>query len=208
MSAPGGPSPRRPAFAPLAEETRAAMRRLMARYPNPRSALMSMLYLVQAEHGCVSEAGIEEVAGMLDLTKAEVASVATFYTMLKREPLGRYLVSVCTQPPCALAGAGSLRRALEEELGVGFGQTTPDGAITLEEVECVCVCDGAPAVQVNYESYEHLTPEAAVELVRKLRSGGAVPPPVHGSVPVPREAIHRELAGLGGHDPDRGGGES
>lgn len=187
-----------PKRGPLSETTLTAAKRLMGRYPNPRSALLPLLYLVQAEHGFVSREGMTEVAGLLGLTPAEVAAVATFYTMFKREPLGRWLVSVCTQPPCALAGSLEIKRALEEELGITCGQTCSDGSITLEDVECLCICDGAPVFQINYENYEGMTPEQALEVIRTIRAGGTPPPPKRGEVPQPNEQIYVELSGLGG----------
>lgn len=186
----------RPERPPLTEGTREAMRRVMARYTRARSALLPMLYLVQAEHGYVSDRGVAEIAGILGLTKAEVMAVATFYTMFKREPLGRWLVSVCTQPSCALAGGAAIKDALEAELGIGCGGTTPDGAISLEDVECLCACDGAPVVQVNYENHERLGVEGALDLVRRLRSGER-PPPTRGDPLDSREA-HRLLSGIEG----------
>lgn len=183
---------------PLSDETRAAAKKLMGRYPDARSALLPMLYLVQAEHGFVSREGIREIAGLLGLTPAEVTAVATFYTMFKRKPCGRWLVSVCTQPPCALRGALEIKRALEEELGIQCGQTTDDGAVAIEDVECLCVCDGAPVVGINYENYEGLTAEQAVEIVRSLRAGGMPPAPKRGDAPAPWDATHRELSGLNG----------
>jgi NADH-quinone oxidoreductase subunit E len=182
----------------LSETTLTAAKRLMGRYPNPRSALLPMLYLIQAEHGFVSREGMTEVADLLGLTTAEVGAVATFYTMFKREPLGRWLVSVCTQPPCALAGGLEIKRKLEEELGITCGQTCSDGSITLEDVECLCICDGAPAFQVNYESYERMTPDSALELIRTIRAGGTPPKPERGEVPQANDSIYVELSGLGG----------
>jgi NADH-quinone oxidoreductase subunit E len=187
-----------PPRAPLSEATLEAARRLMAHYPNPRSALMPILYLVQAEHGFVSREGMTEVAGLLGLTAAEVGAVATFYTMYKREPLGRWLVSICTQPPCALAGGLEIKEKIEEELGITCGQTCSDGSVTLEDVECLCICDGAPAFQVNYENYETMTPDQALELIRTIRAGGTPPKPARGEVPQPNETIYVELSGLGG----------
>lgn len=187
---PGPPQP------PLTERARAEAQRLIDRYPEPRSALLPLLYLVQAEHGFVSREGVREIASMLDLTAAEVTAVATFYTMYKREPMGRWLVSVCTQPPCALRGANQIRDAIAAECGIGNGGTTDDKMISLEEVECLCICDGAPVVGINYENYEDLTPESAVELVRALRAGGTPPKPKRGDVPKPNDDTHRELAGL------------
>lgn len=195
-SIPGPPKP------PLSDQTRAEARRLIARYPDAQSALLPMLYLVQAEHGHVSREGIREIAQMLDMTPAQVTAVATFYTMYKREPMGRWLVSVCTQPPCALRGANAIKAALEAECGIAAGQTTPDGTVSLEEVECLCICDGAPVVAVNYENYEGLTEESAVALVRALRAGEAPPKPKRGDVPRPGDQMHRELAGLNQRDHD------
>ncbi|HEX9696296.1 MAG TPA: NAD(P)H-dependent oxidoreductase subunit E [Actinomycetota bacterium] len=185
---------------PLTDPARADARRLIARYPDARSALLPLLYLVQSEHGFVSREGIREIAGMLDLTSAEVAAVATFYTMYKREPMGRWLVSVCTQPPCALRGANRIRDAIRNECGIDDGETTEDGMVSIEEVECLCICDGAPVVAINYENYEKLTPESAVEMIRGLRAGEAPPKPARGEVPQPNDAAHRELAGLNQKD--------
>ena len=182
LGMPAMPGPPKP---PLSDATRAETQRLIARYPDARSAMLPMLYLVQAEHGFVSREGIRDVAAMLDRTPAEVAAVSTFYTMYKREPMGRWLVSVCTQPPCALRGAVQIKDALEAECGIACGGTTEDGMVSIEDVECLCICDGAPVVAINYENYEGLTAESALELVRALRgcahpafgAGGATLPP-------------------------------
>ncbi|HVL91510.1 MAG TPA: NAD(P)H-dependent oxidoreductase subunit E [Actinomycetota bacterium] len=202
LGVPRLPGPPRP---PLSEHARAEAQRLMARYPEPRSALLPMLYLVQADHGFVSREGVREIAQMLGLTPAEVTAVATFYTMYKREPMGRWLVSVCTQPPCALRGANQIRDAIQQECGIGNGGTTEDGMISIEEVECLCICDGAPVVGINYENYENLTPESAVELIRALRAGETPPKPARGDVPAPHDETHRELAGLNQKDREEAG---
>jgi NADH-quinone oxidoreductase subunit E len=193
---------RGPDAPPLSEEFHRDAKRLLDRYPTKRSALMSLLYLAQAEQGFVSRGAMREIASMLELTAAQVAAVATFYTMFKRGPAGRWLVSVCTQPPCYLAGAQRVMERLERELGVRCGETSSDGAITLESVECLCICDGAPVVQVNYEFYERLTEDGAAELVAKLRAGEP-PPPTRGDVPQPWRETHRRLAGLDGPAPSR-----
>lgn len=197
MAQPAGGQRARPPVPPPSEETLLAMRRLVERYPVPRSALMGMLYLVQAEHGYVSEEGIAVCARMLGLTKAEVAAVATFYTMYKREPVGRWLVSVCTQPPCALAGGTKILRRYAEELGIPIGGTTADAAISIEEVECLCACDGAPVLQVNYENYERLTLDQALELLERLRRDDP-PPGARGEAPAPSPEVHRRLSGIEG----------
>lgn len=157
-------------------ELRAKAEELIGRYPVPRSALLPLLHLVQYQDGYVSDDGIVECAELLDMTKAEVQAVSTFYTMYKREPMGRHLVSVCTNFACEVRGAGQVYARLSERLGVGHEQTTPDGAITLEHAECLGNCDGAPVVTVDYLNYECMSPEAAVELVERVIAGEPLPP--------------------------------
>ncbi len=133
------------------DDVRAAAVELMSRYPEgqSRSALLPMLHLVQSEQGYVSPDGIAFCAELLDLAKAQVAAVATFYTMYKRKPTGEYLVSVCTNTLCAMLGGDEIYAALSESLGVGMNETTADGLITLEHAECLAACDYAPVVTVN-----------------------------------------------------------
>jgi NADH-quinone oxidoreductase subunit E len=185
---------------PLSEAWHARARGILARYPDgqARSALLSLLYLAQAEHGFVSGSAMSEIAELLGLTRAEVQAVATFYTMFKREPQGRWLVSVCTQPSCALAGGTALKDRLEGELGIACGETTPDGAVSLEEVECLCACDGAPVFSVNYENFEGVPADDAVAMVASLRDGGAPPPGARGVAPPDFAAINDEMAGRPG----------
>lgn len=183
-----------PAPGPLSARAREAADRLIGRYPHPRSALLPLLYLVQAEHGAVTREGMGEVAEMLGLSKAEVAAVATFYTMFKRHGCGTYLVSVCTNVSCALAGGQRLYERLSADLGVEDQGTTLDGRVTLESVECLAACDGAPVVQVNYENYERLTEEGASELVGRLRAGEEPPPPTRGETPRPSAEVHWRLS--------------
>lgn len=185
-----------PAGEPLSARFHEDARRLIARYPAPRSAVMSLLYLAQAEQRHVSNAAIAEIGALLDMTPAEVAAVATFYTMFKRAPQGRWLVSVCTQPSCTLNGGGDLLRRLSEQLGVPAGGTTDDGTVTLEEVECLCACDGAPVFSVSYENYERMSVDDALALVESLRRGEQPPPGARGETPLPWEQAHRVLAGL------------
>jgi NADH-quinone oxidoreductase subunit E len=182
-------------------ENRAKAEGLVARYPVKRSALLPLLHLVQFQDGYVSDDGIAECAELLDLTKAEVAAVSTFYTMYKREPMGRHLVSVCTNFSCAVRGGKEVYQRVSEHLGVGHDQTTEDGAITLEHAECLGNCEGAPLVTVDYINYEMVGPDAAVELVEALRRGEQ-PAPTRGMLPPGiREASHR-LAGIGPIDHD------
>ena len=171
----------------------------MDRYPVKRSALLPLLHLVQHQDGYITDDGVAEAAELLDLTKAEVGAVATFYTMYKREPLGRHLVSVCTNFSCAVRGGKATYDALRDHLGVGHEGTTDDGAITLEHAECLGNCEGAPVVTVDYLNYEWVDEQQAVELVEKLRAG-EVPQPTRGMLPPGIRAVSHRLAGLGPMD--------
>lgn len=159
---------------PLTESTREEMRAIMARYPHPRSALLPMLHLVQAEEGYVTPAGVELCAELLALTTAEVAAVVTFYSMYKRRPVGDYHVGVCTNTLCAVMGGDAIFAALKEHLGIGNDETTADGKVTLEHVECNAACDYAPVLMVNWEFFDNQTVESAKEIVDRLRSGADV----------------------------------
>ncbi len=158
----------------ISEKTRIEMREIIAKYPQPRSALLPMLHLVQSEEGRVTSEGIEVCAEELALTPAEVSAVATFYTMYFRKPVGRYHVGVCTNTLCAVMGGDQILKRLKEHLDVGNDETTDDGQITLEHVECNAACDYAPVVMVNWEFVDNQTPESAVQLVDDLRSDKTV----------------------------------
>jgi NADH-quinone oxidoreductase subunit E len=149
---------------------------IIGRYPKPRSALLPLLHLVQAEQGYVTEEGIAFCAERLGLEEAEVAAVASFYTMLKREPVGEYHVGICTNSLCAVMGGDVIFADLKEHLGVGNDETTPDGKVSLEHVECNAACDYAPVVMVNWEFFDNMTPRSARDLVDGLRAGADVAP--------------------------------
>ncbi|MFB9347414.1 NADH-quinone oxidoreductase subunit NuoE [Streptomyces heliomycini] len=151
-------------------------REVIARYPDSRSALLPLLHLVQSEEGHVTRTGMRFCAEMLDLTTAEVTAVATFYTMYRRRPSGDYQVGVCTNTLCAVMGGDAIFEELQEHLGVGNGQTTDDGKVTLEHIECNAACDFAPVVMVNWEFFDNQTPESAKRMVDDLRSGRPVAP--------------------------------
>ena len=153
----------------LSKSSQERARRLMGLYPDKRSAVMPLLYLVALEYGHVTDDAMSEVADLTGLTSAQVQSVASFYSMYKREPAGRYLVSVCTSISCHLLGAGEVLERIEEETGVPHGETDADRLFSVEHVECLGACGGAPAVQVNYELVEGVTPDKAVALCRWLR---------------------------------------
>ena len=142
---------------------------LLERYPDQRSAVMPLLYLAAQEHGYVSTEAMAEVAELTGLTAAQVQSVASFYTMYKRDHVGRYLISVCTSISCFLVGADDVLAAIEHSSGTPDGETSPDGLFSVEHVECIGACGGAPAVQVNYELVEGVTPEKGDALCAWLR---------------------------------------
>jgi NADH-quinone oxidoreductase subunit E len=133
-----------------------------------------MLHLVQSVEGRVTSRGIEACADILGLSAAEVSGVATFYTMYKRRPVGDYLVGVCTNTLCAVMGGDAIFERLKDHLDVGNDETTEDGKITLEHVECNAACDYAPVVMVNWEFMDNQTPESATALVDDLRAGAEV----------------------------------
>jgi NADH-quinone oxidoreductase subunit E len=151
-------------------------REIIARYPDSRSALLPLLHLVQAEEGHVTRTGQQFCATLLDLTTAEVAAVATFYSMYRRRPSGDYQVGVCTNTLCAVMGGDAIFESLQEHLGVGNGETTDDGKVTLEHIECNAACDFAPVVMVNWEFFDNQTPASARRLVDDLRTGAPVEP--------------------------------
>ncbi len=161
---------------PLTGQTRADARAIIARYPQARSALLPMLHLAQSVQGYVSPDGIALCSEELGLTKAEVGAVATFYTMYRRRPAGTYHVGVCTNTLCAVLGGDEILAALEEHTGLQQNQTSADGVISLEHIECNAACDYAPVVMVNWEFYDDQTPASAVELVDRLRAGEPVAP--------------------------------
>jgi NADH-quinone oxidoreductase subunit E len=178
------------------DATRAQLREIIARYPEPRSALLPMLHLCQAEEGYVSPQAVAICAEELGLTVAEVGGVATFYTMYKRRPIGQYHVGVCTNTLCAVMGGDAIFADLKAYLGIGNDETTPDGMVTLEHIECNAACDYAPVMTVNWEFFDNQTPASARQLVDDLRSGNS-PAPTRGasSVCTWREAS-RVLAGF------------
>jgi NADH-quinone oxidoreductase subunit E len=157
---------------PIAETTQAQMREVVSRYPNKRSALMPLLHLVQADDGYVTTEGIGEVAGMLELSAAEVTAVASFYTMYVRRESGRVRVGVCINSLCAILGGDEIWDELVDHCGVGNGQTTDDGEVTLERIECQAACTHAPVMTANWEFLDDMTVEKAKGIVDDIRAGG------------------------------------
>ncbi|HXP55187.1 MAG TPA: NADH-quinone oxidoreductase subunit NuoE [Streptosporangiaceae bacterium] len=149
---------------------------IIGRYPKPRSALMPLLHLLQAEEGYISNDAIRFVAHRLGVTDTEVTGVASFYSMYKRHPVGEYHVGVCTNTLCAIMGGDQILATLEEHLGVEVDEPTEDGRVSIEHVECNAACDYAPVVMVNWEFFDNQTPESATALVDDLRAGRPVVP--------------------------------
>jgi len=158
----------------LDEKTWGELREIAARYPEARSGLLPMLHLVQSVEGRITPEGIEACAEILGISAAEVNGVATFYTMYKRKPVGDYHVGVCTNTLCAVLGGDQIFERLKEHLDVGNDETTADGKVTLEHIECNAACDYAPVMMVNWEFMDNQTPESAVQVVDDLRAGNEV----------------------------------
>lgn len=147
---------------------------VISRYPQPRSALLPLLHLVQSVDGYITGRGVHFCAEQLGLSTAEVSGVATFYTQYKRHPNGDYTVGVCTNTLCAIMGGDQIFEELSEYLGIGHDETTADGKITLERVECNAACDFAPVVMVNWEFFDNQTPQSSKQVVDRLRAGEPV----------------------------------
>jgi NADH-quinone oxidoreductase subunit E len=179
----------------LTDRTREEMREILARYPQPRSALLPLLHLVQAEEGYVTPEGIELCAEVLDLSTAEVSAVATFYSMYKRHPVGDYHVGVCTNTLCAVMGGDAIFGALKDHLGIGNDETTPDGKVTLEHIECNAACDYAPVLMVNWEFFDNQTVASAKDVVDRLRTGDEVRS-TRGPLVTTFREVERVLAGF------------
>src|SRR6195952_5052429 len=170
-------------------------REIIARYPVARSALLPMLHLVQSVQGYVTPQGVALCSEELGLTKAEVGAVATFYTMYKRGPTGRHIVSVCTNTLCSVLGGQRIMDALSTDLGVHHDETAADGSITLEHAECLAACDYAPVVTVDYEFYDQQDVKSARLLVAALRRGEKPLPP-RGAPLTDFRGTSRQLAGF------------
>jgi NADH-quinone oxidoreductase subunit F len=144
---------------------------LLKRYPVKRSALIPMLLYTQDEYGHISDEMITEIARRLDLNNVQVVETLAYYSMLHRKPMGRFHLQMCTNVSCMLRGGNEVYHHLQKKLGIGHKQTTADGVFSLEEVECLGACTGAPCLQVNYDYYENVTPESADEILEQLRAG-------------------------------------
>jgi NADH-quinone oxidoreductase subunit E len=153
----------------LSEESRTEIRKIRDEYPGAESAILPALERAQRDHGgWLSSEAIDEVAEVLELSPTHVGAVASFYTMLHLKPVGRHLISICTNVSCSLLGAEHLRDYIGNKLGIRPGETTADGQFTLEEVECLGSCGTAPMMQVDDTYYENLTEEKIDRLLAEL----------------------------------------
>ena len=149
---------------------------IIARYPRSRSAVMPLLHYVQALDGYVTPRGIEKIAELLDISTAEVTAVSSFYTQYRTEPAGEYHVGVCINTLCAVMGGDEIYKSLEDHLGIKNHETTADGKVSIERIECNAACDYAPVVMVNWEFYDNQTPQSVKDLVDSARAGNPTAP--------------------------------
>jgi len=138
-------------------------------YPQKRSALGPLLYLAQEKEGYIDEESVQEISKLIGITEVQVKSVASFYTMYKQEPTGQYLLSVCKSISCEINNSREVINNIKDFTGLASNETDEDSTFTFEEVECIGACGGAPAVQVNYETVEGVTPTKALELCKYLK---------------------------------------
>jgi NADH-quinone oxidoreductase subunit E len=159
----------------LSEVEQQELHQILKKYPDKRSAVLSALYIAQRRQNYLTDEDVQDVARALDMNTTEVQAIIGFYTLLRKEPTGTYLIQVCTDLPCALRGAEDFYHRLCERLGLPpEGGTTADGLFTVEEVVCLAACDKAPVAQINLDYYESLTDEkidAVIAALRKEREG-------------------------------------
>ena len=171
-----------PDFLSIAEE-------ILSRYPVKKSALIPLLHLAQEQSGYVSEDAMEHIAELVEVTPAEVLGTCSFYEMFKREPVGKFLVNICTNISCQLLGAEELLHHAESALQIKPGGTTDDGLFTLEDVECLAACTEAPCLQVNYRYVNKVSSADFDKLITDLRSGTRSDIPQHGMLGRVRQHI-------------------
>jgi NADH-quinone oxidoreductase subunit E len=168
---------------------------IIARYPRPKSATIPLLHLAQEQDGWVTDDAMAHIAELTGTTPVEVLGTCSFYEMFKREPVGRYLVNICTNISCQIMGGEELLHHAEETLGIKAGSTTPDGLFTIEDVECIAACTEAPCLQVNYRYFHKISNEEFDGVIDDLRAGRRteeIPP--HGTLARIRQHIPADRA--------------
>jgi NADH-quinone oxidoreductase subunit E len=182
-------------MARLTPENVAIATEIISRYPRKKSALIPLLHLAQEQDGWVTDEAMEHIAELVEVTPAEVIGTCSFYEMFKLEPVGRYVVNICTNISCQLMGGEELLEHAERTLGVRAGNTTADGLFTIEDVECIAACTEAPCLQVNYRYRHRVTTDDFDRMIDDLRSGRLdeeVPP--HGTLARVRQHIPADRA--------------
>ncbi|WP_426574320.1 NADH-quinone oxidoreductase subunit NuoE [Aquihabitans sp. McL0605] len=168
---------------------------IRSRYPVAKSATIPLLHLAQEQDGYVADDAMEHIAELVGTTPAQVLGTCSFYEMFKREPVGTYLVNICTNISCQIMGGEELLHHAEHKLGIKAGSTTADGAITLEDVECIAACTEAPCLQVNYRYRHKITLDEFDQLIDDLRAGNlAADIPPHGTLAKVRQHIPADKA--------------
>lgn len=169
---------------------------IIARYPRKKSALIPLLHLAQAQDGYVADDAMEHIAELLEITPADVLGTCSFYEMFKREPVGKYLVNICTNISCQLMGGEEILHYAEQSLGVKAGGTTEDGMFTIEDVECIAACTEAPCMQVNYRYAGRLNMARFDKIIDEIRVS-KLPIPSHGNLGDVKQHIPAErLSGI------------
>jgi NADH-quinone oxidoreductase subunit E len=176
----------------LTPENLTVAREIIGRYPRPKSALIPLLHLAQEQHGHLTDEAMAQIAELVGVTSAEVLGTASFYAMFKFAPVGTYMVNICTNIACQLLGGEELLHHAEQRLGIVPGQTTADGLITVEDVECIAACTEAPCLQVNYRYFHKITHDEFDQLVDDLRAGRRTDIPPHGTLAQVRQHIPAE----------------
>jgi len=152
----------------FSEKTKKAVKEILARYPRKEAAILPVLHLAQQEFGCISSEEEKLIADLLEVKPIKVREVVTFYTMLNREPLGKYHIQVCSSLSCSLLGAERLIDYLKRKLGIELGETTEDKKFTLSTVECLGACEQAPCMMVNFDYYGFLDKKKIDEILDSL----------------------------------------
>ena len=177
-------------------------REIIGRYPKARSATIPLLHVAQQQNGYITNEAIAHIAELVGATPAEVLGTCTFYEMFKMQPVGKYLINICTTLSCALMGAEQLLEHAEQHLGIKAGGTTPDGLFTLERVECQAACTEAPCLQANYRYRYRVSPAQLDEFLNDLADGRLdAEIPAHGVVARVRQSIPVDRA-VGAVAPD------
>lgn len=177
------------------EKNLATAHEIISRYPVKKSALIPLLHLAQEQDGYVADDTMEHIAELVEVTPAEVLGTCSFYEMFKREPVGKYVINICTNISCQIMGGEELLHHAEQKLGIKAGSTTPDGMFTIEDVECIAACTEAPCLQVNYRYFHRLGHDEFDQLVDDLAAGrrtDEIPP--HGTLARVRQHIPADRA--------------